>query len=254
MLQASFNYRLPGLAVRDLAGLCIVIVALGYMLVSEGIEVAVQRSGSAGADAAVDTPGSDADHRRRDDDRERRVVSQDAAPIAAAERRRVRDVVLSIDDLVVDFPLERTDRARGRRSVADDPAGPAARRRRRVGLGQVDGRAWPCSGCSSRRGRITRRLDQARRARARAARRRTSSARVRGGRDRDDLPGRARLAQPGQDDRLPAASRRSACTRDASEEAPSSARSSCSPRSASRPRATGSTSTRTSSPAACASA
>ena len=33
------------------------IVALGYMLVSEGIEVAVQRSGSAGAAAVVDAPG-----------------------------------------------------------------------------------------------------------------------------------------------------------------------------------------------------
>jgi hypothetical protein len=34
-----------------------VVVALGYMLVSEGIEAAVQRSGSAGAAVAVDTPG-----------------------------------------------------------------------------------------------------------------------------------------------------------------------------------------------------
>jgi peptide/nickel transport system permease protein len=57
MLQASFNYVFQDWQYGIWPGLCIVIVALGYVLVSEGIEVAVQRSGSAGASAAVDAPG-----------------------------------------------------------------------------------------------------------------------------------------------------------------------------------------------------
>ena len=55
MLQASFGTVFQDWHYGIWPGLCIVIVALGYMLVSEGIEVAVQRSGSAGADVAVDT-------------------------------------------------------------------------------------------------------------------------------------------------------------------------------------------------------
>jgi peptide/nickel transport system permease protein len=58
MLQASFGTVFQDWHYGIWPGLCIVIVALGYMLVSEGIEVAVQRSGSAGADVAVDTPGT----------------------------------------------------------------------------------------------------------------------------------------------------------------------------------------------------
>lgn len=56
MLQASFNYVFQDWRYGIWPGLCIVTVALGYVLVAEGIEVAVQRSGSAGADAVVDTP------------------------------------------------------------------------------------------------------------------------------------------------------------------------------------------------------
>ena len=55
MLQASFNYVFQDWRYGIWPGLCIVVVALGYVLVAEGIEVAVQRSGSAGADAVVDT-------------------------------------------------------------------------------------------------------------------------------------------------------------------------------------------------------
>jgi len=58
MLQASFNYVFQDWRYGIWPGLCIVVVALGYVLVAEGIEVAVQRSGSAGADAVVDVPGS----------------------------------------------------------------------------------------------------------------------------------------------------------------------------------------------------
>jgi len=58
MLQASFNYVFQDWRYGIWPGLCIVVVALGYVLVAEGIEVAVQRSGSAGADAVVDAPGS----------------------------------------------------------------------------------------------------------------------------------------------------------------------------------------------------
>jgi peptide/nickel transport system permease protein len=58
MLQASFNYVFQDWRYGIWPGLCIVTVALGYVLVSEGIEVAVQRSGSAGAGVAVDTPGT----------------------------------------------------------------------------------------------------------------------------------------------------------------------------------------------------
>ena len=58
MLQASFNYVFQDWRYGIWPGLCIVVVALGYVLVAEGIEVAVQRSGSAGADAVVDTPGT----------------------------------------------------------------------------------------------------------------------------------------------------------------------------------------------------
>lgn len=57
MLQASFNYVFQDWQYGIWPGLCIVIVALGYVLVSEGIEVAVQRSGSAGASVAADAPG-----------------------------------------------------------------------------------------------------------------------------------------------------------------------------------------------------
>jgi peptide/nickel transport system permease protein len=56
MLQASFNYVFQDWQYGIWPGLCIVTVALGYVLVAEGIEVAVQRSGSAGAGAGVDTP------------------------------------------------------------------------------------------------------------------------------------------------------------------------------------------------------
>jgi peptide/nickel transport system permease protein len=58
MLQASFNYVFQDWLYGIWPGLCIVTVALGYVLVAEGIEVAVQRSASAGADAVVDAPGS----------------------------------------------------------------------------------------------------------------------------------------------------------------------------------------------------
>jgi peptide/nickel transport system permease protein len=58
MLQASFNYVFQDWQYGIWPGLCIVIVALAYVLISEGIEVAVQRSGSAGASAVVDAPGS----------------------------------------------------------------------------------------------------------------------------------------------------------------------------------------------------
>ena len=56
MLQASFNYVFQDWRYGIWPGLCIVTVALGYMLVSEGIEVAVQRSGSAGAGASAVEP------------------------------------------------------------------------------------------------------------------------------------------------------------------------------------------------------
>lgn len=56
MLQASFNYVFQDWRYGIWPGLCIVTVALGYMLVSEGIEVAVQRSGSAGAGAGAVEP------------------------------------------------------------------------------------------------------------------------------------------------------------------------------------------------------
>jgi len=58
MLQASFNYVFQDWQYGIWPGLCIVTVALAYVLISEGIEVAVQRSGSAGAAVSVDTPGS----------------------------------------------------------------------------------------------------------------------------------------------------------------------------------------------------
>ena len=56
MLQASFNYVFQDWQYGIWPGLCIVTVALGYMLVSEGIEISVQRSGSAGAGASVVEP------------------------------------------------------------------------------------------------------------------------------------------------------------------------------------------------------
>jgi peptide/nickel transport system permease protein len=56
MLQASFNYVFQDWRYGIWPGLCIVTVALGYMLVSEGIEIAVRRSGSAGAAAGAVEP------------------------------------------------------------------------------------------------------------------------------------------------------------------------------------------------------
>jgi peptide/nickel transport system permease protein len=58
MLQASFGTVFQDWRYGIWPGLCIVIVALGYMLVSEGIQTAVQRSGSAGGAVAVETPGT----------------------------------------------------------------------------------------------------------------------------------------------------------------------------------------------------
>ena len=110
MLQASFNYVFQDWQYGIWPGLCIVIVALGYVLVSEGIEVAVQRSGSAGADAVVDAPGStpiaEPGARRRD-------RGGDTGPFRAGNATGAAGrPVLSIVDLVVDFPLEnRTVRA-----------------------------------------------------------------------------------------------------------------------------------------------
>ena len=75
MLQASFNYVFQDWRYGIWPGLCIVIVALGYMLVSEGIEVAVQRSGSAGRRRV----------RRRADGRR---AADDAAPGARVVSRR----------------------------------------------------------------------------------------------------------------------------------------------------------------------
>ena len=73
-------------------------------------------------------------------------------------------------------------------------------------------------------------------------------------RDRDDLPGPDDVAEPGAHDRATSSSRRSSCTRTSTKAAARPARSSCSRRSASRAPSGGSTTTRTSSRAACASA
>ena len=97
--------RVPGLVVRaSCPGACIVIVALGYVLVSEGIEVAVQRSGSAGAAAVVDAPGvtpittGSATESMARDARTRPSTSR-------GDRARERTTSSSaIADLVVDFP------------------------------------------------------------------------------------------------------------------------------------------------------
>ena len=106
MLQASFNYVFQDWRYGIWPGLCIVTVALGYMLVSEGIEVAVQRSGSAGVGAsAVEPTGAAAATGSRGDD----VVSLPAVSGPPGVVREARGgVVLSIEDLVVDFPLGET--------------------------------------------------------------------------------------------------------------------------------------------------
>jgi peptide/nickel transport system permease protein len=52
MLKESFNYLFQEWRYGIWPGICIVVVALGYMLVSEGVERAVQRG--AGADGDVD--------------------------------------------------------------------------------------------------------------------------------------------------------------------------------------------------------
>ena len=64
MLQASFNYVFQDWQYGIWPGLCIVIVALGYVLVSEGIEGGSAAGGSAGASAAVGRSRRDTDHVR----------------------------------------------------------------------------------------------------------------------------------------------------------------------------------------------
>ena len=146
MLQASFGTVFQDWRYGIWPGLCIVIVALGYMLVSEGIEVAVQRSGSAGAAAGGRRSGRDAAD-LRGHDRECGLVRQDAALSAAGPSVPTSsDVVLAIADLVVDFPLEgRTIRAvdglsltirPGQRLGVVGESGPESRRWR-----------WPSSAC-----------------------------------------------------------------------------------------------------------
>jgi peptide/nickel transport system permease protein len=56
MLKESFNYLFQEWRYGIWPGICIVTVALGYMLVSEGVERAVVRSASAGADAVERSP------------------------------------------------------------------------------------------------------------------------------------------------------------------------------------------------------
>ena len=103
MLQASFNYVFQDWRYGIWPGLCIVTVALGYMLISEGIEVAVQRSGSAGAAVG---PVEQSGLRGRPPPEVRRRERQPRA------RASPDSTVLTTDDLVVDFPLgARTVRA-----------------------------------------------------------------------------------------------------------------------------------------------
>ena len=162
----------------------------------------MQRSGSAGAAAVVDAPGA---RRSRPAARRGALPREPGRDRRASVERTGRDARTPSSrsrDLVVDFPLERPCRARGRR--------PLPRRSGRASGSASSASRAPASRPSRWRPRAARgarpdprRLDQARRARAARRRRRRAPHRARRP-DRDDLPGRARLAEPGQDDRLPA--------------------------------------------------
>ena len=252
MLQASFDTVFQDWRYGIWPGLCIVIVALGYMLVSEGIEVAVQRSGSAGAAAVVDAPGvtpltAGGTHRECGLVRQDAALSESGPAVPTSS-----DVVLAIADLVVDFPLE------GRTIRAVDGLSLTIRPGQRLGVVGESGLgkstvALAVLGLLEAPGRIAWRLDPARRPRAERREGRCAPERARRP-HRDDLPGRARLPQPGQDDRVPADRGDQAPHRRGQGRSPSSARSSCSPRSACRRPGRGSTSIRTSSRAGCGSA
>lgn len=58
MLQASFNYLFQDWRYGIWPGVCIVVVALGYMLVSEGIDHAVKRSATVASDTVDRSVGT----------------------------------------------------------------------------------------------------------------------------------------------------------------------------------------------------
>ena len=225
MLQASFNYVFQDWRYGIWPGLCIVIVALGYMLVSEGIEVAVQRQRERrrrrGRATAPARPPSEPGHRDRE--RWRRDAGAAAASPGGTRRRRALDR----------RPRRRLPARRAAR-CAPSTGCPSTIRRRPAARASSASRArasrpsrWRCSGCSSRRGAIAGGVDPARRARARGRGGGRPAQRARRP-HLDDLPGRARLAEPGQDDRLPADRGDPAAHRREQVGGASSARSSCS--------------------------
>ena len=237
MLQASFNYVFQDWRYGIWPGLCIVIVALGYMLVSEGIEVAVQRSGSAGGGASAVEPTARRRHDRRPRGRRRDRAGCERSARRQSERRRCGRRALD----------RRSRRRLPARGVGR--CGPSTgcrftiRPGQRLGVVGESGSgkstvAMAVLGLLEPPGQDRRRLDHARRARARRVRTsevlRTRARRT----DRDDLPGRARLAEPGQDDRVPADRGDPAAHGRRASPRPSSGPWSCSRRSACSRRAT----------------
>ena len=184
--------------------------------------------------------------RRRDDRtrssqprRTRRRATRRAGAVGARPHRRVPD--------------RRRARARGRRRDASTSrAQRDARHRRRVGLGQVGHVAGDPRAAARRPRRSPARSTSA--ARSCSACPRSSCEPIRGDEDRDDLPGRARRAEPGAHASATRSPRRSRSTTTcASTSCERRVDRAARPRRHPEPDASASTSTRTSTRAACAS-
>ena len=179
-------------------GACILIVSFAYLLISAGIDHAIQR----GARMAQSDgrPGGGRRPARRRGGRLMTVREERGeASLAAGVQRRDRPLDRRRDRRV---PDPRRRRPRSRPGGARDPPRPPGRGRRRVRLGEVDARARRARAARAARPH-QRGLDPPRRPRARRRDRGRAAAGARR-QDLDDLPGRARLAEPGEDDRIPA--------------------------------------------------
>ena len=198
MSKSAYNYLFQDWWYGVMPGACIVIVSCGYLLISAGIEHAIQRgsrtvqaTGGRASAGGVSPPV--------------RAVALMAAPasdaVSVGDGRR--DPVLRIEGLLVEYPIHggvvravddlSLELGRGQRLALVGESGSGKSTVALAVLGLLEPPGHVTAG-SIRLGELEL-AGASEDAPARRARRP----------DLDDLPGRARLAEPGEDDRLPAA-------------------------------------------------